>query len=142
MLQFAGLYGFKRLILVWFVTFCCGCCFCNFAKSSIFVKSGVMWIHFVAFQPLIKVGNSLSSMLAKEPQSAANNLFVVGHSNQQLHQNFLQANQKNFSSPSPDFSVSPSSSSTSNHSNLPHTNKDNILRWWSEILHIFKVKPY
>ena len=55
---------------------------------------------------------------------------IVGQSNQQLqHQNFLQSqHQKVVSSPSPDFSVSPTSSSTSNNSNIQHQSKDPSFR--------------
>ena len=83
---------------------------------------------FIVFQPLFKGGKSFPPVSPKESQSGENNLFVIGQANQQLHQNLLQAHHKSLSSPSPDFSVSPSSSSTSNHSNIPPQNKDSSLR--------------
>ena len=86
--------------------------------------------NFDIFQPLFKGGKNFPSISIKESESTeTNNLMIVGQSNQHLHQNYLHSQQnKTFSSPSPDFSVSPSSSSTSNNSNIPQQPKDTTIR--------------
>ena len=77
-------------------------------------------------QPHFKGGKSFPPSSPSKTES--NNLMVVGQSSQHLQPNFLSTQQKIVSSPSPDFSVSPSSSSTSNNSNLPQQSQSITIR--------------
>ena len=84
------------------------------------------WFLLILFQPLFKGGKSFPPNSPSKTES--NNLMVVGQSSQHLQPNFLSTQQKIVSSPSPDFSVSPSSSSTSNNSNLPQQSQSITIR--------------
>ena len=86
----------------------------------------VKFLQFTFFQSLSKGGQSFQP--SSPLKTDANNLMVVGQSSQHLQPNFLSTQQKMVSSPSPDFSVSPSSSTTSNNSNLPQQNQAITIR--------------